>query len=208
MTYTEDHFSACMFNPLIPTNMLKTYPRLGEIVDHDWFRDTETDKGVSEDEMDAIVRYMVLVYDPKSRLVTDERDLNYRKGTAANMAGMNEFGEQFTEQIYTFTHRFFTELAVRFLMRFVKSKEWTAIVVVEACFWESTKKLLEPISGDNSKQELEAVQKKSVIKDEIDKDILRLEKYYKDFFGEDEAFELRAKKNMKPEDAARLAKRI
>lgn len=45
---------------------------------------------------------------------------------------------------------------------------------------------MEPISGKNNKEELEAVQKKATIKDEIEKDIRRIESLQRTFFGEDE----------------------
>jgi len=192
--YSEKNFNGCAFNPLTKEKMIVTYPRLSEIILPEW----------QVPELDALLRYIICVYDPKSILVTTERDLNYRKGLAAELAGLDMNDDVFMTSIYTCTHDFLAELIVRFLMRFVKSKEWAAIVIVENCFWESAKKLMEPISGKNSKEELEAVQKKSAIKDELDKGILRLEKYYKSFFGEDDDLQARAKTRVTPESIAKL----
>ena len=89
-------------------------------------------------------------------------------------------------------------------MRFSKSKEYAAIVVIENCFWESTKKLLEPIEGKSSKEQLDAVQKKSALKDELDKDIIRIDKLYKSFFGEDVELEKKGKLKITPENIAKL----
>ncbi len=204
-SYSEKDFNACMFNPLVKKKMGDAFPRLYEIVAPEWV----------DENLDAILRYVCLVYDPKSLLVTAERDLNYRKSVAAELArinmseiAVNEAGESLVASVFNCTHPYLADLIIRYLTRFVKTKEWIAIVVVESCFWESTKKLLEPISGKNSKEELEAVQKKAAIKDELDKDISRLEKYYKAFFGEDEQLEMVAKSKMSPESIARQPKKI
>lgn len=194
MNYSEKDFSGCMFNPLVKKKMIDTYPRLTEIIIPEW-RTTE---------LDSLLRYIICVYDPKSILVSTERDLNYRKGLAAELSGLDIDDEELITSIYNCTHHFLSDLIIRFLTRFIKTKEWAAIVIVENCFWESAKKLMEPISGKNSKEELEAVQKKSAIKDELDKDIARLEKYYSLFFGEDTDLELMAKTRVTPESIARL----
>ena len=65
---------------------------------------------------------------------------------------------------------------------------------------------MEPINGKDSKQELEAVQKKSAIKDELDKDIARLDKYYKAYFGDDEVLETRAKTKWTAEGMSKAIK--
>jgi len=210
MVYRESSFSNCMFNPLVKGKMLKEYPRLTEIISTDW----------NDNHIDELIRYIICVYDPKSPLAIQERDLNYRKGVAADLAGMDMDDKEFLQSVFSCSLSLtslpieeilngksgdcISDLIMRFLMRFIKSKEWAAIVIVENCFWESAKKLMEPITGKDSKQELEAVQKKSAIKDELDKDIARLDKYYKSFFNEDDDLELMAKKRVTPESVARL----
>lgn len=196
MAYKEADFSGCMFNPLCKEKMLVKYPRLGEIVLPEW-KDKDTDN---------IIRFIICAYDPKSPLFITERDLNYRKGISADLSGFDMNDEEFLNSIYNCTHIYFVELVMRFLTRFIKSKEFAAIIIVENCFWESAKKLMEPISGKNSKEELEAVQKKSAIKDELDKDIARLDKYYKSFFGDDDSLEAKAKTRITPESVAKLNK--
>lgn len=192
MSYKASAFNRCVFNPIVPSNMLESYPRLSEIVKPDW-RDAE---------LDRLLRYLIMVYDPGSPLVKDERDLNYRKNIASDLAGFTVDDADFLATVFDFTHEYFSQLVTLYLQRFARSKEFAAIVIVENCFWESAKKLLEPISGKDSKAELEAVQKKSAIKDELDKDIARLDRYYKTFFGEDEQLEKKARGRMTPETVA------
>lgn len=210
MSYSEKDFKGCAFNPLVKGKMLNEYSRLCEIISPEW--DTPY--------LDELIRYVICVYDPKSPLAIQERDLNYRKGVAAELAKMDMDNNDFIQAVYNCSYimknvsvedallggdfPLISDLIMKYLMRFVKSKEWAAIIIVENCFWESAKKLMEPISGKNSKEELEAVQKKSAIKDELDKDIARLEKYFKSFFGDDDDLALRAKTRVTPESIAKL----
>ena len=51
---------------------------------------------------------------------------------------------------------------------------------------------------------MDAVQKKSALKDELDKDIIRIDKLYKSFFGEDVELEKKGKLKITPENIAKL----
>lgn len=167
--------------------MLENYPQLSEIILPDWM----------DEYTDCVMRYIVMVYDPKSPLINNERDLNYRKGVAGELAGIED--EEVLESLFTSTHRYSADLTVKYLCRFVKSKEWAAICAFESSFWESIKEVIEPITGKNSREKLDSVQKKSAIKEEIEKDILRLDKLYRVFFGEDDELQNKAKKRLTPE---------
>ncbi len=187
MNYKSKDFAACQFNPLTDQKILDAYPRLSEIIDPDWV----------DEYLDSVLRYIIMVYDPKSPLINNERDLNYRKGIAGELAGITD--ESMAESLYTSTHEYSSELIIKYLMRFAKSKEWAAICAYESSFWESIKEVIEPISGKNSKEKLESVQKKSAIKDEIEKDIKRLDALYRTFFGEDDELQNKAKRRLTPE---------
>jgi hypothetical protein len=191
--YNEKSFSGCLFNPMVSDKMLTAYPKLSEIILPEWACDPM---------LDTLLRYMALMYDPKSPLVINERDLNFRKGEAATIAQIDN--NELKEQIFDFSHDYFLELLMRYLTRFVKSKEFSALMVVENCYWESVKQLFKPIDGKNSKEELDAVQKKSVIKDELDKDMDRLDRLYSSFLGEDELLKAKVKTRSTPEARAKL----
>lgn len=190
MSYTKKSFDQCTFNPLIEGKLLTEYPKLCEILAPEW-EDTAP--------LDSLLRYMIIVYDPKSPLFRDERDLNYRKSQAAELAGFDMEDEQLLIAVYESHYPLFADLIVRYLTRFGRSREWAAICAFEFAFWESIRKLMEPISGKTSKEELESVQKKSAIKEEIDKDIKRLDELYRKFLGEDEDLEKKVKQRLRPE---------
>ncbi len=195
MSYKEADFKACVFNPLVKGSMQDVYPKINEIISPEWAQSGDLDK---------IIRYVSMMYDSSSPLIREERDINYRKSIAANLAGFAMDDGDYMDSIYNFTHDYLVDFLVRFLTRFIKSKEFTAIIVIENCFWESTKKLLEPITGKDSKAQLESVQKKAAIKSEMDNDIARLEKYYAAFFGGDAVLEAKVKTRVTPESIAKL----
>lgn len=144
-----------------------------------------------------------MVYDPQSPIVINERDLNIRKGAAAELAGF-EVEDPIIALIYNCKYEFLADLIISFLQRFIKSKEWAAICAFEGTFWESIKELMLPIEGKDSKQKLESVQKKNAIKESINLDIKTLDGLYKTFTGNDDDLLTKAKKRMTPEMIANL----
>lgn len=211
MNYKLEDFAGCAINPL-QKNLLENNPRLKNLIpiiqknEEELNEDGEEESSVvffEPKEVEEIFRYIIILYDPKSPLFKNERDLNRRKAAAAVIAKL-ENNTDYLATIYDCTHELIVPLTIGYLQKIAKSMEYAAIMVIENCFWESTQKLMEPISGRNSKDELDAVQKKSAIKDELDKDIIRLDKYVKAFFGEDEQLAAQAKKRISPESMSDL----
>lgn len=189
--YTKKSFETCLFNPMTAGKMLETYPIISEIVIPDW---------TSDNKLDAIIRYTIMIYDPKSPLVMAERDLNYRKGIAAEFAGFDINDEEIMNSIYSCNYPFLVDYTVKYLCRFIKSKEWAAIAAYEYKFWEAIRLIMQPISTEKSdREQLDAANKKDVLSVSIDEGLLKLEGYYKSFFGEDEELERKAKRRMTPE---------
>lgn len=187
MIYKEKDFIYCQFNPLVDRPILKAFPVITEIVNPDW----------QDDQRDAIIRYSIMVYDPKSPLVLNERDLNYRKGLAIELVHLDD---QYTvESVINSTHKHSPDFIFEYLKRFARSKEWAAICAFESSFWESIREVMEPISGKNSREKLDSVQKKAAIKEEIEKDIKRLDQLYRTFFGEDDDLMNKNKRRLTPE---------
>ncbi len=187
MNYKQTDFKNCQFNPLVDQPMLDMYPKLGEIIELEWH----------DEHLDSILRYMIMVYDPKSQLIAYERDLNYRKDIAVQLAKIDD--EVLAAAVVSSTHAYSPALFIKYLMRFARSKEWAAICAFESSFWESIKEVIEPISGKTSKEKLDSVQKKAAIKEEIEKDIRRLDQLYRTFFGEDDELQIKAKRRLTPE---------
>jgi hypothetical protein len=189
--YTYKSFETCDFHPLKDGKMLMEYPILSEIVLPEWSKDPQ---------LDSLIRYTIMIYDPKSALVIGERDLNYRKGIAAELAGFDVSEISLMDAIYTCNYPNQVEYTVRYLMRFVKSKEWAAICAYQYKFWEAIKLIMKPIDMDKSdREQLDAANKKDVLSASIDEGLIKLDSYYKTFFGDDDELEKKAKKRMTPE---------
>jgi hypothetical protein len=189
--YTKKSFDACDFHPLKDGKMLQSYPILTDIVSPEL---------AAEPLLDSIIRYTIMVYDPKSGLVSGERDLNYRKAIAAELAGFDIDDEELMTAIYSCDYPNLVDYTVRYLCRFIRSKEWAAIVAFESKFWEAIKLTMRPINIERSdKEQLDAANKKEVLSESIDKGLEKIGRYYRTFFGEDDALENRAKKRMTPE---------
>lgn len=193
MSYKKEQFDGCAFNPMVELKMQDAYPKICEIIKPEYKEDMW---------LDNVLRYIIMIYDPRSPLITDERDLNRRKGMAAGLAGFDMEEEDYLSELYLCKLEYMPVLVVHYLQRFARSMDWSIIVATEHCFWESMVKLMEPISGKDSKAELESVQKKSAIKAEIDADVKRLEAYYLKFFGGDTEMEKKVRKRATPEGIA------
>lgn len=186
MNYKQKEFNNCQFNPLTELAMVNAYPLLSEIIEPEW----------CDEYLDSILRYMIMVYDPKSPLVINERDLNYRKSVAIELAHIDQ---DIVEAIIHSVHKYCPKLIFQFLKRFLRSREWAAIFAIETAYWESIKEVVEPISGKNSREKLDSVQRKSLIKQEIIEDIKRLTDLYSKFFGDDEELQNKNKRRLTPE---------
>jgi hypothetical protein len=193
MSYTHKSFQSCQFNPLSTERMTAAFPILLLAIEKEWADDPH---------IDTLIRYVIMVYDPKSPMVTDERDIARRKQLALDELKMSD--EELRQQWIAHDHPFLAELITELLKRFVKSREYAILVALEFKFWEAIKLTMQPISGKNSKEELESLQKKSLVADEMDKDIKRIDQYYKQFFMEDAELEKKGKRRLSPETIAGL----
>jgi len=187
--YTKKSFESCQFNPFHAGKMMGVYPNINEIILPEWSDDPN---------MDTVIRYTIIVYDPKSPVMIAERDLNYRKGIAMDMLALED--EDFKEALYQCTYPMLVDYTVKYLCRFVRSKEWAAICATEFKYWEAIKLIMQPISTDKSdREQLDAANKKDVLSASIEEGLSKIDLYYRRFFGEDEELMNKAKRRLTPE---------
>lgn len=192
-SYKIEAFKGCQFNPLIAEKMMAAYPGLRGNLESEWIEDPD---------IDNLLRYVILVYDPKSPLVSDERDISHRKNLALDMLEVDE--DEVRDKWIAHLHPFMVDLICLLLFRYIKSREYAMLQALEFKFSESVKLVLQPVAGKSSKEELEALQKKSIAADEMDKDIKRIEAYHQQYFMEDGDLAKKAKRKMSPEYIAGL----
>jgi len=176
MAYIIRDFKGCAFNPLTEEKMIEAYPTLSVIIENEWKGDPLLDK---------IIRFIILNYDTNSALRKNERDSIRRKNIAYDLAGFkrSSIGEALPE-IINETHELCFPITVKFLAKFVKDKEYSALCAFEFKYYENILELMTPIKGETNAERLEAAKKKSVISEEIIKDIKVIDDLWHGFFGE------------------------
>lgn len=189
MIYSEKDFSRCMFNPMAKGLLIDEYPRLTSIVNKEW----------NPQSTDKIIRYVIMAYDTNSPILKNERDSTRRKNVAYDLSGLERQGGEPDNDIITGENEVCFELIIKYLSVFVKEKEFAALCAFEFKYYENISELMSPIKGDTNAERLEAAKKKSVISDEIDKDIKRINDYWALFFGEKDIIEKVKTKKFKPE---------
>lgn len=194
LKFKRESFGKLRFDPTTDQKMLAVYPDLCEIIDPAWTEDPNLDK---------LLRYVIMVYDPESPVYKNESETNKRKEYAVELCGFDIEDSEFIQSIfkneYCFVeqtgegllmfakaHVYLPKLTTSYLKRFPKSKEHAAMCALEFHYWEIIFKMFEPISGKNSKEELESVQKKDLISDRLGHVLKNINTLYKDFFAGDE----------------------
>jgi len=176
--------SQMRFDPTCSQTMLSKYPELkGIVVGEDYNISAQHNAS----EVDALLRYVILCYDPSSPIYLNEPDLIYRQKQSADIAGIKK-NEEYRNLVWSMSLDGFDGLLVSYLQRFVKNKEWAAIVAFEANYWESIRLLTKAIKIDSDlkdKEILDALQKKSLIKNELESDRDKIELWQQKFAGKD-----------------------
>ena len=189
MNYTKNDFKACLFNPLTEGAMLTSYPSLKEILP-----DPQAD-------IDKLIRYVIMVYDSKSPIRRAEKDPIRLKNIAADLVMLDK-SEEYRLSIFSGSDTTTFLLVTRYLVRFVKEKEFAALCAFEFKYYENINELLTPIIGLTNAERLDAARKKSVISDEVDKDIKRIDEYWEMIYGDKDLVKEVKVKRMTPEMVA------
>lgn len=135
---------------------------------------------------DEIIRYVIMMYDQKSPLLEEERDLNRRRVIAVEMSGCQAEELAIEEPLH--------EAIIEYL-QFIGVMTWAAACAATYRFWEAIRIQLQPIRGVTDKEQLEAAQKKNVLADSIDDCMKRIDAYAKELAGGDEKVEKKVKKS-------------
>lgn len=195
--YQKKDFLNLRFNPLEENPIREVYPDLNDII---------RPEILSEPLLDAMIRYVIMLCEPKSIVFLSESDLNKRKDLAAELAGL-PMDVNILDKIFSYDNELVLELTIRYLTRFSKNKEFAALIAMEQVYWEEIKLLLKPIDeSEKDNNVLAAIQKKSAIKNEIDSDLKRIGDYYASFLGEDKDL-IAKKERVRPESIRRLQKK-
>jgi hypothetical protein len=132
---------------------------------------------------DAVIRYIILMYDVNSPLQKRIPSLDKRKEEAANLAGINLADPQFIV-LRDFKDDHFTTMVIDFLI-YQNNYEWTMLVSNAQTFYEFQKTLLqESTMIRNDKDKISAIASKAKLMEESNAIVSRIREYYKYIFIE------------------------
>lgn len=175
MEYKLQHFSKCLFNPMVK-EMMDYYPVL---------------KNLTSDI--RLMKYVLVLYDPNSPFILQHRDIKMRKQMAAQFAGYDiVIDNDMLNEMYMLKDEATREVVVRFLRKFAFPRDWFMICANEEAFYEYGERMMEPISKSErgDKDEMGAIAVKSKLSQDMEIINERIEKGYKKMFGDDEEIDI------------------
>lgn len=177
------------------TELLLKFPELG---------DCEEFRNYTNGDRNYVIRYIGYAYDPGSDLYKDYTDIFKIKEAAAALAEFprNEKTGKFEEKVYQMMrmeNSAINDMIIAFL-KIINNHIWAQIQVNEQMFWEYARLLAEPVTGEGSKDILQAADIKKKLREEIKTIALDLEGFYKQMFGDNEDLKnIVKKKPVRPE---------
>jgi len=177
--YRSEDFKKCLFNPCV-IDIFDAYEQLGKI------------KAISDKIDDKLMKYIVCVYDYRSPIVINNRELKIRKQLGAEMAGYNMQSNELTA-LFNIEYDYVLAAIDTFLKSFIHSRTWYMICSNESAFWEYGQRMLSPvgtISEDGGKKMSEKdIMAAMALKTKLSEDMLaideRLDASYKKLYGDD-----------------------
>lgn len=178
--YKESEFSKCLFNPCT-VDVFVSYPQLGKI------------RSISENIDNKLMKYIICVYDYRSPIVTNNRELKIRKQLAAEFVGYNVQKDDL-KPIYNIEHDYLLKAIDTFLKSFIHSRTWYMICCNESIFWEYGQRMLASVSNKDEggktmteKAITEAMVLKTKLSEDMDSIDQRLETSYKRLYGDEQS---------------------
>lgn len=152
---------------------------------------------------DRILRYILLMYDKNSPMISAYQNLQQRKQAAATIAGF-DLSKEDVGFLFEFKCDEKYGDPIGWIMNFLRYQNnllWCLIVSQEQAFYEFTARVIMPVAGDKDKDILSAVNIKNSIMTSQDEIITRLDKYYRQLSGGDDNLEaaIKTKKRFTPE---------
>jgi len=178
IAYNEKSFEAMKFNPMCKGDIGDVHPELKPIM-----------AIYGKPMPDLVIRYILMVYDDSSVLVQACREITMRKRTAAELSRLNTMkNEKFFDMVLDCSDTNVVKMIVEYLRVFRKPRLWQMIVANEMLFEEYNARLMQKIKENDAdeKKELDALNVKTKIRQEVEAINTSLEAYYMAMFGNDD----------------------
>lgn len=171
-----------VIDPTDKRDILTTNPHLEELLKaHEIEVNEHTDKQI---------RYIALVYDPVSPLITKFPDIRERKKQAAKSTGFKTEANP--------------NLIVLFLRKVFRNMDWTLICSLENTYDEFASRVNEPLDCKDDEATIKAVERKAKLLEHMERFCEKIKQLKKTFYCEDEALEAEEEEALSPESVALL----
>ena len=175
MTFNEKDFSGCKHNPLVKDFRAK-YAELFNIVPISY-----------EGDKEKLLKYICLMYDPKSPLIPDTASIDTRKRIAAQYAGY-KLDEVALAPIFDLSSKIVVDVIDIFLKEHINERLAYMIFGNEQTFFEYGKRLLQPVKWDDDAKEkdlLSAITIKTKLSEDMAAINTRIESDYRKLYQDD-----------------------
>ena len=167
------------------------------------FEDVELDR-LHKQQLVQIIKYLVLMYDKHSPLVSKYPDLETRKEKAIDLAGIN-FGTQrkLIERLTSLNDDDLLTVVAQ-MLRKQGEQDFSLLISQEQLFYELLQNVLDPIESDSDKDQMTALEKKAKLSGMLEEVGERIEKYRARYYRGDDDMEEKVRKHYRltPENIA------
>jgi hypothetical protein len=136
-----------------------------------------------ENEDDAVMRYIIYMYDEGTPLMKAFADMDKRKHVAFDLSNLTDKATR--TQILSDKSFEVRKMAFEYL-RSQKNMLWNLIISNEAMFYDAMKNMMDTTTADKDKDLMAALKLKDDMAIKMDKAHDRLRKYLKEFYNSDE----------------------
>lgn len=157
------------------------------------FEEVELER-IHKQQLVQVVKYLVLMYDKHSPLVSKYPDLETRKEKAIDLAHIN-LGTQkkLVKRLTTLDDDDLLAIVAQ-MLRKQGEQDFSLLVSQEQLFYELLQNVMDPISSDNDKDQMMALERKAKLSDMLEGVGERIEKYRARYYRGDDDMEEKVRK--------------
>lgn len=162
------------------SDLLSHLPELGK---HPEF------KKIPKNRRDAVIKYLILLYDPQSHLLKEYHDIRERKEAALVLANIPKWGTDYADYVDKMVglkDPIILNAIMCLLVKVYHNRKYAEWQTLQQELEEYTKRRLDPISDDSDKDEMMAMERKAKLRVECHNINELLDGMEKDIFGNDE----------------------